>query len=330
MLQIRGQALRGLGRWPEAIETLERGWGLARRTAFPSTVRARSANNLATTLIYAGQPDRAMPYLREALANWRELGGEDSSSALTIMANLAGLLHQRGELDAAESLYREAIDRRTRRFGASGALAAAHLNLGALLALTGPAEEALDHAETGLEMILRYEGTDSLGHARALLSRGRVLRDLGQRERASADLGAARDMFSDRLGPEHLFTRIAEMHEASLSPADEAEPRFAALAETLDAMQPASGRYLASALCELARLRLELGRNGEAREPASRCLALREESLGEESWETLEAAALLALASGHDTGIIATWRDVAGTKRRAGHPRVRWWDGRSP
>ena len=141
-MQIRGQALRGLGRWDEAIAELREAVRLAQTRPYPSRLRATTANNLATTLVYAGRSNEALPWLRKALENWRALDLADGSSALTIMANLAGILQQRGEIAEAEPLYREAIRRRKERFGESGALAAAHLNLGLLLAIRHQMPEA--------------------------------------------------------------------------------------------------------------------------------------------------------------------------------------------
>ena len=166
---------------------------------------------------------------------------------------------QRGELAEAEPLYREAIRRRTEQFGDSGALAAAHLNLGSLLATRHRIETARDHVGRGIAMIERFEGRDSLNHVRAVLARGRVELAAGNFERALQDLDAARQRFENVVGPDHLFTVISEFQTAlgEARATGTATERLEAATRRLEAQQPASNRYLAQALCETARLKID-------------------------------------------------------------------------
>jgi len=336
VIQIRGQALRVQGQWDEAISALREALGLARSEPAPSRLRATTSNNLATTLIYAGRAGEAMPFLREALDNWRGLGLEDGSSALTVMANLASLLHQRGELAEAEPLYREAIRRRTEQFGDSGALAAAHLNLGSLLATRHRIEAARDHVGRGVAMIERFEGRDSLNHIRAQLARGRVELAAGNFRPAREDLETARERFANTVGPDHLFTAIAEF-QAALGEARaerRASERLAAATRTLEQHQPSSNRYLAQALCETARLEIENDPSA-AQSLARRCLQLRRDELSMSEWRLSEARAILHVAriqsdleSGNGSALqgLADARAEIADALGAEHPMLDWCD----
>ena len=332
VMQIQGQALRVQGQWEDAISTLREALDLARREPAPSRLRASASNNLATTLIYAGRAGEAMPFLRGALDNWRGLGLEDGSSALTVMANLAGLLHQRGELAEAEPLYREAIRRRTEQFGESGALAAAHLNLGSLLATRHRIEAARDHVGRGIAMIERFEGRDSLNHVRAVLARGRVELAADNFDRALEDMGAARRRFERIVGPDHLFTVIAEFQTAlgEARANSSATERLEAATRRLEKQQPASNRYLAQALCETARLKID-GDPQTARSLADRCLKLRRDELSMSEWRISEARAISLAArieSGDRSAIQAlnNARSVLARALGAGHPKLDWCD----
>lgn len=301
VLQIRGQALRGLGRWDEAIDTLREAHALARRATVPTRIRATTANNLATTLLYAGRSAEALPYLERALQNWRGLGRADSAAALTVMGNLASLRHQRGDLADAEALYRETIRNRSARYGDSGALGAMHLNLGSLLALKGRIEEARDHIGEGLALIEQFEGADSVNATRGRLAWARVERAAGRYGAALQEIDLVVKRFAEQLGPEHLFTAIANM-DRGLTAAEAGQPdgleQLDAAIEALDALSPASDRYRAEARCREASLRIERGVDG-GESAATTCLRLQTDSdaLSVSEWRRAEAR-LLVWAAG--------------------------------
>ncbi|MEM7054973.1 MAG: tetratricopeptide repeat protein, partial [Pseudomonadota bacterium] len=344
---VRGQALRGLGRWDEAIATFEQALDIAREVEQPpSRILATIENNMAATLIYAGRGDEAMPFLEAALDNWRGMGQEDSSSAITIMTNLASLLHQQGELDQAEPLYREAIERRSRRFGESGALGAAHLNLSTLLSQRNELEAARESVEQGIELIQRFEGAQTVNFARALLVRTRVDQSAGHYQAAFDGANEAERLFSEKLGEDHLFTQIARTQQAIIRSRAEQDAQIEwlqqasrqsnreqlqSVIEKLESLQPQSNRFLAQALCERAKYELHANNPTAALESAQRCLALREELIANTSWETIEARALVATAEfvqGSDQAAAELDRarndlaDILGSD----HPGVRWYE----
>jgi len=329
--QIRGQALRGLGRWDEAISELEAALRLARSEPAPSRLRATVRNNLATTLLYAGRAGESLPHLRAALDNWRDLGLADGSSALTVMANLASLLHQRGRILEAEPLYREAIRLRTERYGDSGALAAIHLNLGSLLALRHEPAAAREHLARGVAMIRRFEGRDSIGYARAILSRGRGELTLGAFAEADADLAEARRRLEATLGPDHLFTAVAGFYAALADARAAGQPteRLDRAVQRLADDRAQAARHLAAGRCAQARLALPHDPEGAA-DRARECLELRE-NLGMSQWLLADARvlALAARVTAGETGLdseIRLQRDRLAAVLGNDHPKLAWCD----
>ena len=332
VMQIRSQALRGLGRWDEAIAGLREAVRLAKARPYPSRLRATTQNNLATTLTYAGRTNEALPWLRKALANWRALDLADSSSALTVMGNLAGILQQHGELAEAEPLYREAIRRRMERFGESGALAAVHLNLGLLLAIRHQIPEARKEVERGIQLMARFEGRDSLNHIRAQMARGRIALAGGDFEQARKDLAEARERIEAIVGPDHLFTAISEFYVAL------ADARAQALATDwleqatadLERLRPAADPYLARAWCDLAQLKL-MENPAAALQLASRCVEIRRDELALSDWKISEARAIVMAAriESGDTAAVPALRRARQALARvlgADHPKLAWCD----
>jgi non-specific serine/threonine protein kinase/serine/threonine-protein kinase len=334
LMGIRGQTLRGLGRWDEAISTLREALAIAQAHRERSRLVARTANNLGATLFYSGNTTEALPVMEYALEQWRALGLEDGSDSLTVMTNLASLLHQMGELDRAEPLYRELIERRQRRFGASGALGAAYLNYASLLAMRYRPEEAERHVRQGLEMIVRFEGEASVNYARALLVFGRVLTTVGDFARAEDFLDQAVTRFDNLLGTDHLFSKVAKMYRARLSVAMQAErgrDELQAVIDAMETMRPGADSHLAVAHCEMARLEIMRGQPRAGLDAAGRCRALRETSFSAESWllaevDALEAAARLQLGQDRAREQLTAARDRLAAVLGPGHPDLRWCD----
>lgn len=334
LMGIRGQALRGLGRWDEAIATLREALASAQAHRENSRLVARTANNLGATLFYSGRSAEALPVMEYAVEKWRLLGLEDGSDSLTVMTNLASLLHQMGELDRAEPLYRELIERRQRRFGASGALGAAYLNYASLLSIRYRPEEAERHVQQGLDLIVRFEGETSVNHARALLVFGRVLTTMGEFDRAEEFLDRAVARFDELLGTDHLFSKVARMYRARLSVAMEAERgrgELQAVIDALEALRPGADSYLAVAHCEMARLEIMRGQPQAGLESAGRCRELRKTSFPADSWmlaevDALEAAASMLLGQHQAREQLMAARERLAQVLGPGHPDLRWCD----
>lgn len=98
-----GQAYRGMGRYQNALPTLQRVEALSQTTE----ELAAAYNWLG--LIYAdlNDLDRAELYDQRALKAWRELGNK--SNEATALNNLAGVASSRGDLERALQLYHESL-----------------------------------------------------------------------------------------------------------------------------------------------------------------------------------------------------------------------------
>ena len=114
---------------------------------------------------------------REALADRRDLPPGDSALAATI-ANLANIVRERGRLEEADSLSREAL-RLDRLRHDTAAIATSLTNLSAVLWRRGQHDEARTTAEEGVAL------SDALGGlGQALLGQGRDQDALASLERS--------------------------------------------------------------------------------------------------------------------------------------------------
>ena len=334
---IRGSALRGLGEWSASIEALERAVALARAAdSAPNRTLASAHNNLGVTLINAGRSDEARLAFEDSLSNWRALGLDESSDALTVLGNLATIYHQQGDLPAAEAAYAEAIERRRQRYGDSAALAAAMNNYGQVLIIRHRLDQARDQLEQATDMMGRFNGETSPHYAIVLRSLGLLALTAGDVDQASEHFSQAESILLDTVGPEHLFTVIVQAQAARVlarrDPAAAVE-RLDEVIEMMAGLGPPAAPHKAGALCEQSVLLLDLGRPESARAVAERCLDIRQDRLALEHWETIKAEALLAAAAVRlgdpraEEILVASVETLADTYG-PGHPRRAWLESR--
>jgi tetratricopeptide (TPR) repeat protein len=141
---MRGEALLARGAWDEAREPLEQALAAARLAGTPATV-GRAAAGLGRAWYHRERYDEAAPLLTEALA----LTPEPSADRAYALRALADLHLRRGELDQAEALWQQALDRAT----ALDAEARARRGLANLRVLQNrlvEASEQLDRADSQL------------------------------------------------------------------------------------------------------------------------------------------------------------------------------------
>lgn len=109
-----------LGRRPDrrddAVELLE--WLVSARAGDEEN-RLLTLNDLTRLLQEGGHPALAEQRLREALAGWERLRGQDDAQTLTIATNLGNVLLGLGRREEAEGLMRDTVARRTRTLGAT-------------------------------------------------------------------------------------------------------------------------------------------------------------------------------------------------------------------
>jgi len=164
-----GNAQRILGRLAEAERSFARALALQPDYAL-------AAANLGEVQRDQGEVERAEATLRAALT--RQAGGPPFRPQIVL---LAGLLRERGALDEAEALYRQAIELAPRESGGQwtslawvlserGEMAAAHDAYAAAHAIDASDLRSLLGKHLTLPMI--YTGADHLGSARAAFAAG--------------------------------------------------------------------------------------------------------------------------------------------------------------
>jgi len=332
-LQVRGRLHRDLGQWDEALADLERARGLALEvSAGPRPLMARAENNLATTLLIGGQLEAAARHLEAAEALWLALERGDSSDALSVMANLATVLERLGRTEEAEQRLRRVIEARREKYGPSGAMAAARLNLGRLLVVRGALDEAETHLQRASEVFARFIGDDTPDFAAAQLGLGELAEARGELQTALDYYTRSREIMTGLLGPRHPYSLRTRLSVLTLERrlGDGGNPQayetLAAEAETVGAAARSAQSDIA---CERARFALERGRPQAALDQARQCLELRQ-SLGLGGWRISEARALVAAsktAVGDSSGSVeleALIQRLA-DQMNPGHPVVIWF-----
>lgn len=309
VLQVRGRLHRDLGRFNEAVADLRRARDLAQEAfSGPRPLTARAENNLAITLLMGGQLADAARHLEAAEALWYALGRSESNDALAVMANLAVVLDRLGRTSEAEQRLRKVIEIRHDRYGDSGALAAAELQLGRLLVVRGDYEEAAGHLEYASETFRRFVGEGSPDYAASLIGRGELANARGEHAEALALFETALDILDGTVGPSHPYALQAGLEliatrEMLEEPVDDDD--YAELVERARRLGGSGQMVLAAMRCQQARHRLRAGVPDRARSAATECLEIRE-ALGLGGWRTTEASLIAAVSALLASGSSAT------------------------
>lgn len=157
------------------------------------------------------EPKAAQAFLEEASDLIKKHFGETDHFYATSLITLAVAHERAGEVDAAESIVRQAIAMAGRVESRHRAvLAQAQTFLAFLLANKGAyveAETLLQRSETIYREINGGDGNDSVGAVKADLGALYLLK--GDYERAEAEARSALDLLRKYLGPEHAVTARA-------------------------------------------------------------------------------------------------------------------------
>ena len=149
----------------------------------------RTAYNLADVLSQQERHAEAVPLRRRDLAWCRQNNGDRDPGTLNSINSLAIDLRETGELEEAESLFRELVTARRQvlepgDFQIGRALG----GLAKTLEAAGKLEEALTYSQQALDHRQTYEGPDSFWTNRERLDLARVLHMLGCNSEATARL----------------------------------------------------------------------------------------------------------------------------------------------
>ncbi len=143
---------------------------------------ARAHDNLGLCYEALNRPDEAIPHYREAV-RLNRLGGSVRSAWPAL--NLGILLRRRGELEEAETLFREALTHDQR-------FATGHYQLGALLEQRGRMDEALE--------ALRKATAAAVDYAEPYYALSRIYRRQGRTAEANAAMTSFQRLHDARRG----------------------------------------------------------------------------------------------------------------------------------
>lgn len=160
-------------------------------------------NDLGVMLNAAGRREEAAVSLRQALEVWRVAALDNSPDALNTLNNLAAIETLSGRPEAAEPLFREAVQLRNELYGASAATSALLNNYGKTLLRLGRAEEALPFLRQASEMALEHAGPGSLHYASAVAGVSEALSDAGESEQSFQVAGEGYTTVTEAVGEAH-------------------------------------------------------------------------------------------------------------------------------
>lgn len=198
-----GAVLFAAGRYEEGQAEFRA--GLHKAEALGDRLRAASAKNvLATGLLAKGEPDAALPLLREALAVRTEILGEDHPTTAETRVGIADALSNRGAYVEAERELRDALTVLEEALEPTHhEVAEARSLLGMTLYGLGRHEEAEAELRTVVEIFAASRGREHPSYALAHYSLGFPLVAQGKFEEAEAVFRVALAGVATDLGEDH-------------------------------------------------------------------------------------------------------------------------------
>jgi serine/threonine-protein kinase len=164
-----------------------------------------------------GDAARARPLYEEAVATFR--AGPDSLGSLleSSLVNLAFVAENTGDLEAADSLLREVVDRRIARLGRNDPqTASAMASLAKIAILRGDLDEAEQYASEALAVMRTIYTEPNPRLADALQQRARVHAARGEPAQAESTQREAIDVFRFIFGDDHRAVVLATAELANL------------------------------------------------------------------------------------------------------------------
>ncbi len=230
-----------------------------------------------------GLVERAEPLAREALALRRRFLRSSEPDLVQSLTVLGWVLREKGELEEAESLLREAVTLGRRAFPKDGdvRLARALNDLGAVRDVRGAYDEAAELFRESLDMRLRLLGEEHVGVAITSSNLAVSLFRGGDMDGAVAAGEAALERFQRILGPDHQRTTIVETNLAAMhtyrGDHDAAARMHREILERRKRLFGARHASVAVSMVMLANVLVTRNELAEAEALASEALAIRRE-----------------------------------------------------
>jgi tetratricopeptide (TPR) repeat protein len=204
---LRAEALRGMGRRPEAVAEARLSLEEAREVHgqdHPAAIRA--LNLLGILLREDGKPAEARTPLEQALALHRTTAGDgkEDENLASILANLGTVLRDLGEREAARAQFERALALHRKLFGDAHPMVANDLsNLAGLERDLGRPQQALDYLRPIVDIVRRLYGDVHPETSRALTNVAGLLRELGETSAARHHIEAALQVDRQAFGDTH-------------------------------------------------------------------------------------------------------------------------------
>ncbi len=216
-LRVLGQLRQGQGRFADAKDLYRRSLDILEASQAPATEVSALLDDLAQVYAREQQWALAKQTYERALAVDRRILGDAHPRVAMHLHNLAVAEQNLGDLKAAETLYRDAIRRKERAYGADDAqTAAAKGNYGSLLRREGRLAEAEPLLRSALSLILAQYGPNHFNTGYARVSLGMLLHDKGDLDGAESQYRLALANYGKSLPPDHQWRASALMHLARL------------------------------------------------------------------------------------------------------------------
>ncbi len=168
---------------------------------------AGEMSNVSGMLEALGRHDEALELKEEALELVTDYYGPEHPVVATVRNNIAFTLHNKGDYEAAEKLYREALAVNERLLGADGDGVADNLtNLGRLLMDQERYTEADDYIRRAAEIRIRLNEPTHFHRIAAEINLASLQVELGEYEKAIAAYRSALERFESLVGPAHNAT----------------------------------------------------------------------------------------------------------------------------
>ena len=204
-----GEALRAELHLDDAERHLQRAVDLRERLGSAAALAA-SVARLASLIRFRGEPQRALPLYRRALALQERERGAVSAAAACALDNLALCLSECSQLREAIESTRRALQIYEREEGPDGENVSVCLaNLAVMLEDAGDLLQAEQLCREALTRRRRAHGDDHVDVATALDNLSGILRRQGRTDSALEACRHAISIYERLLGPDHLDVAIA-------------------------------------------------------------------------------------------------------------------------
>jgi serine/threonine-protein kinase len=225
-----GTVLEAKGKYPEAIDQLQRALDSQPHADNANAAVANNMRELANAHFYAGHYTIAESLNQKVLATHRTLYGEHHPEIAEDLNNLGAIQHALGRLPDAERDYRQALSITEAWYGADHPQTAGNLTS---LSRTLIAENKFDDARPLLQRALQIQsathGDNHPAVASALNELGSLAYNLDRYDEAEADFSRALQIWRSVYGENHQFIGVGLSNLGSVYMGEKNYPRAEAM-----------------------------------------------------------------------------------------------------